>query len=122
MDWIMNSTLIEFYDKNSHPQLIEFIEAIVDRNLLFRASSLESIFKNMDEINRAVEKAVTIYYSSGMSIPDNFKMIYISDGDKKYIIKDWMLSKQAFCLVMLNGDPSNLNVGRIQLEILNRLF
>ena len=118
----MNSTLIEFYDKNSHPQLIEFIEAIVDRNLLFRASSLESIFKNMDEINRAVEKAVTIYYSSGMSIPDNFKMIYISDGDKKYIIKDWMLSKQAFCLVMLNGDPSNLNVGRIQLEILNRLF
>ena len=118
----MNNTLIEFYDENLHPQLIEFVEAIVDRNLLFRASTLENIFKNKDEIYRAVERAVTIYCNNGMSIEQNFKMIYISDGDKKYIIKDWMLSKQAFCLVMLNGDPGNLNVGRVQLELLNRLF
>jgi hypothetical protein len=119
---IMKTTLIEYYDKYSHPQLIELIEAMEDRNLICRANSLESIFKNRDEINRAVEKAVTIYCNNGISIHNNFKKIYISDNNKKYIIKDWMLSKQAFCLVMLNGDPSNLNIGRIQLELLNRLF
>lgn len=118
----MNNTIIEFYDKNSHSHLIEFIEAIIDRDLIFRASSLENLFKNTDEINRAVERAVTIYCENGMSISNNFKIIYISGGHEKYIIKDWMLSKQAFCLVMLNGDPDNLNIGRIQLELLNRLF
>ena len=118
----MKTTLIEFYDKNYHPQLIEFIEAMVDRDLLFRASSLETVFKNSEEINRAVERAVTIYCNNNLPIQDNFKMIYISDDERKYVIKDWMLSKQAFCLVMLNGDPGNLNIGRIQLELLNRLF
>lgn len=118
----MDTTLIEFYDKNYHTQLVEFIESIVDRDLMFRASSLENLFKNMDEINRAVERAITIYCENGMSIHNNFKMIYISDDNNKYVIKDWLLSKQAFCLVMLNGNPDNLNVGRVQLEILNRLF
>lgn len=118
----MNNTLIEFYDKNSHPQLIGFMEAIVQRDLLFRASTLENIFKNTDEINRAVERAVAIFCNNGMSIEHNFKTIYISDCDKKHIMRDWMLTKQAFYLVMLNGDPDNLNVGRIQLELLSRLF
>jgi hypothetical protein len=38
----MNNTLIEFYDENPHPQLTYLIESIVDRKLLFRASSLET--------------------------------------------------------------------------------
>ena len=118
----MKTTLIEFYNKNYHTQLIEFIESMADRDLIFRASSLENIFKNTDEIIRAVERAVTIYCNNNLPIQDNFKMIYISDDERKYVIKDWMLSKQAFCLVMLNGDPGNLNIGRIQLELLNRLF
>lgn len=118
----MDNTLIEFYDENRHPQLIDFIEAIVDRELLFRASSLENIFKNTDEIYRAVGRAISIYCNNGLSIQHNFKTIYISDDDKKYIIKDWMLSKQAFYPTILNGDPGNLNVGRVQLELLNRLF
>ena len=118
----MKTTLIEFYEKNSHPHLVEFIEAMADRDLSFRASSLESIFRNTEEINRAVERAVNIYCNNNMPIQDNFKMIYISDDERKYVIKDWMLSKQAFCLVMLNGDPGNLSVGRIQLELLKRFF
>ena len=48
-----------------------------------------------------------------ISINDNFKKIYRYDGEK--MITDWQLSPLACYLLMLNGNPMNPSVAKVQL-------
>ena len=48
-----------------------------------------------------------------ISIDDNFKKIYRFDGQKT--ITDWQLSPLACYLLMLNGNPLNPSVAKVQI-------
>jgi hypothetical protein len=48
-----------------------------------------------------------------ISINENFKKVYRYDGEK--MITDWQLSPLACYLLMLNGNPMNPSVAKIQL-------
>ena len=57
----------------------------------------------------------TFKVCSALDIPinDNFKKIYRYDGEK--MITDWQLSPLACYLLMLNGNPMNPSVAKVQL-------
>jgi hypothetical protein len=48
-----------------------------------------------------------------ISIDDNFKKIYRYDGQK--LVTDWQMSPLACYLLMLNGNPMNPSVAKVQL-------
>ena len=57
----------------------------------------------------------TFKVCTALDIPinDNFKKIHLYDGTK--MITDWQLSALACYLLMLNGNPMNPSVAKIQL-------
>jgi hypothetical protein len=48
-----------------------------------------------------------------ISINDNFKKIYRYNGE--YLVTDWQISALACYLLMLNGNPQNPSVAKVQL-------
>lgn len=57
----------------------------------------------------------TFKICSALDIPinDNFKKIYRFDGES--MVTDWQLSSLACYLLMLNGNPMNPSVAKVQL-------
>jgi hypothetical protein len=104
------------YDHNPG-ELLE--EAVNDKRLIFNARSLQKIgFESLPEISVAVERAMTVCRSNGLSIKEHFKPIYLSDQRTHTVLKDWKLSKMAYMLAILNGPTHNSTVARLQLEML----
>jgi hypothetical protein len=96
-----------------------FEEAMIDHKLVFNARSLCDVgFEPNNEVTAAVERAMRICSSNGLSIKEHFKTIYISDSDTHTVQRDWKLSKLAYTLAMMNGASDNPMVGRLQFEVL----
>jgi hypothetical protein len=98
-------------------------EALTDRNLIFKASSLFELgFKSHLEIADAIDRAMTVCDGAGIPVSDHFKMIYLSDHDHHTVLKDWRLSKLAYTLMMLNGHCDNPAVARLQIHVIKKFL
>jgi hypothetical protein len=96
-------------------------EAVNDRALAFNALSLQKIgFESLAEINKAVERAISICYHNGVSPRAHFKAIYVADEETHTIRKDWKLSRLAYTLAIFSGSSNNSVIARIQFEILKK--
>lgn len=115
------NTLVDyrFFD-SINPTIIEFLEALEEKSLYYRASSLEDVFETADEISLALQKAMLICNRAGIPMHQHFNILYIADDQG--LRTDWRLSKFAFCLVVLNGNSDLPMVGRMQLELLRHLL
>jgi hypothetical protein len=83
--------------------------------LLYYASDIEqSMGFSDEELEEAIERAFQACTSMHISIDDNFKAIYRSDN-RHEMIADWKLSPLACYLLIINANPSNSNVARVQL-------
>jgi len=118
----MNIMLVEIFENYYHYSLAEFMEAIADNELIFRASTLNEIFHDQDEISKALNRAMCICNNCGLPIREHFKAIYMADYSIRSIKLDWKLSKLAYVLSVLNGNPENPIVGQLQIELLKQFI
>jgi len=102
--------------------LSEFLDALAERDLNFRTSSLEYIFDDVDEVIFAMKRAIQICNNCGLPIRNHFKAVYTADISIHSVKMEWKLSKLAYCLVILNGNPNNPVVGKMQLELIKQII
>ena len=85
------------------------------QRLLYYASEVMERLGDISANDFAETLLRTMKICSALDIPinDNFKKIYRYDGEK--MITDWQLSPLACYLLLLNGNPMNPAVAKIQL-------
>ena len=115
----MQFQLIETNSLKSSPQLDSFVEALRDKELSFKASGLiEARIDTYDALQNVVDRAMLTCTIAGIDVSEHFKRIYISDSNGDHVAPDWMLSKFAYILVLLNCNPANPTVGKIQIQLI----
>lgn len=65
------------------------------------------------ELDKAVERAFSACRSLDISVSKNFKSVFRPCAD--HLITDWKLSSLACYLIVINADPSNQAVARVQI-------
>jgi hypothetical protein len=93
-----------------------------DPELLYYASEIEQSMGFTDnEIETAIERAFQACSTMHITIEDHFKPIFRSDNSQE-LLNDWKLSSLACYLLIINANPSNANVARIQLFFASKNF
>ncbi len=119
----MTPYLIDLRNASRHNIFDEVEDAVINSMLHFKATSLhEAGFESFDELYRAVERAMRTCRNAGIPVREHFKSVYISDENEHLVIQDWMLSKFAYLLVMLNGMPDNPLVGQLQVRLIQKFI
>ncbi len=111
--------VIKVYTPNIRSLVInQFNESLLESELKYIASDLLLHgFRDMHQINEAINRSMQICLSSSLSIRTNFKPIYISK--RREIMCDWKLSTLGRKLVLVNADASIPLVAKFQMELLN---
>ena len=105
------------------PKSIEqFLEMLTEKELNFYADTLENVYSSSDELNSAVVKAIRVCQSMGLPLNEHFKAVYLYDNDSHSVRRDWKLSRLAYYLSIINGNPANPIVGRMQIELLGQFI
>ena len=111
---------IVVYEKRSSEAIDDFSKAVTDTELRYYASSLIELgIGSMDEIHGAIGRAMQICNALHVPARSHFKVIYLYKNGT--LITDWRLSEMARKLILLNADPANPVVAKIQLRLLNGL-
>jgi len=113
--------LVKVYDQHIPRHIRNFLEALTELNLHFTSRSLENIYQSQEERKLAVARAMRICSNMGMPVEQHFRRCFIVDITRHTTEEAWRMSKIAYCLALLNGDPDNPMVGRIQWELLKRM-
>lgn len=94
----------------------EVREILISRQLVHYASSLrERCLLEEAAIEKAVQKALVVCVSAGISPAEHFKHVFLYEGDA--LKKDWLVSDLGLQLILLNADISNPVVARLQVEL-----
>ena len=94
-----------------------FRDCVYDAELQYRASDLESYgLHTFYEMEAAVERAMQVCRTLDLPVRAHFKVIYISQDHQLYC--DWRLSALGRKLVLLNANPSNRYIARLQIELM----
>jgi hypothetical protein len=103
---------------DTHSVLLdEFEERIADSDLHHYASELlEKGLQDEEELEQALQKAITALCAAHMPCRCHIKKVFISYGDN--IRNDWLVSDLALRLIIMNADVSNPIVARLQVELL----
>ena len=100
-----------------------FHEALADQGLRYRASQLQQAgFEPPEELYRAIGRAVQVCHHCGVPVREHFKRRYVSDDAEHTVRPDWMLSRFAYTLVMINGTTENPTVSQLQFELIRKLL
>jgi hypothetical protein len=109
-----------YYDTHSSV-MDEFEEQLVQLELTHYASwLLEKGLQNIDELECALQKAITAMNAAHLATNHHFKKIFICCGGE--LKEDWLVSDLALRLIMMNADVSNPVVARLQIEVLSHPF
>ncbi len=117
-----NNQIVILEDYKLSRQLREFIEAIEQLDLHFSSTSLEHVYGQQDELEFAIERAIRVCNSLGMPLHKHFRKRFVSNIEVRTLKTDWNMSKLANSLTLMNGNPDNPMVSRMQLEILKRMI
>ncbi len=114
--------IVEIYNSHLSQNIIEFIEAIIEKELLFNSESLQNVYPSEQELGTAIERAMRICYNQGIPLEKHFRIRYVSNQNQHTVTRVWKMSKLAYCLTLINGSPDNLTVGRMQWELINKML
>lgn len=90
--------------------------------LLYYASEIEqSMGFSVEDLEAAIERAFQACTSMHISIDKNFHPIFRSD-DQHEMVPDWKLSSLACYLLIINANPANSNVAKVQLFFASKNF
>lgn len=102
------------------PFVEEFEDLFSGLSLQLFASDLSSLgIEHGPEMYEAVQRAMMACRGAGLSVDRNFKEIFVSRGGVIY--RDWKISSLARNLIILNADPSNPIIAKIQVKLANRI-
>ena len=118
---MISNQIVELETGYSFSTIRDFVDAIVERDLYFNSQALENIYQSKEELAIAISRAMRICINTGLPIREHFRSIYISDDRNHSIKRNWKMSKIAYYLVLVNGNPDNPMVGHLQLELLKRM-
>ena len=109
------------YNQNVPLHIRAFIEAIEQLEMHFNAASMEHFFESDKELGMAIKRAMAICRNLGFPLEQHFRKRYVSNSDSHTLKIDWQMSKTAYFLTMINGNPDNPLVGRFQWELLKKM-
>ena len=99
----------------------DFIEAIKELDMQFTSASLENIYQSDRDMEMAIARAMRVCSNIGLPLERHFRRRYLANEILHTLETDWRMSKVAYCLTLMNGNPDNPMVGRIQWELLKRM-
>jgi hypothetical protein len=112
--------MLKQYD-NWDNALILMEEQQIPRKYICYASELTDRLQISEKaFDDALERAFNACVSLEIPIKSNFKSVYRSFED--CLITDWKLSSLACYLIIINADPANAAVARIQLLFATKNF
>jgi hypothetical protein len=108
---------ITIYRQERSQGLDDFVDAFTHRNLRYYASELQTLGLEMPgDIYVAVGRALKACQTLHIAANQHIKTVYLfRDGT---IYSDWLLSPLGLKLVLLNADPTNAVVAKIQMRLL----
>ena len=98
-----------------------FIEAMEQLDMQFTSASLENIYQSDRDMEMAIARAMRVCSNIGLPLERHFRRRYLANENLHTLETDWRMSKVAYCLTLVNGNPDNPMVGRIQFELLRRM-
>ncbi|GAB4246388.1 MAG: hypothetical protein Tsb0034_25330 [Ekhidna sp.] len=98
-----------------------FIEAIEQLDMQFTSASLENIYRSDRDMEMAIARAMRVCRNIGLPLERHFRRRYLANSSQHTLQTDWKMSKVAYCLALVNGNPDNPMVGRIQWELLRKM-
>ena len=114
--------IVEIYNSRIPISITEFIEAIIEMELLFNSESLHNFYPSEQQMEKAIKKAMRICYNLGIPLEQHFRIRFVSNHNQHSVKQVWKMSKAAYCLTLINGDPDNLSVGQMQWELINNML
>lgn len=112
--------MLKQYD-NWDNTIILMEEPQIPRKYICYASELTDRLKISEEdFEDAMQRAFNACVSLNIPIKTNFKSVFRSFED--YLVTDWKLSSLACYLIIINADPANAAVARVQLLFATKNF
>lgn len=109
--------LIIFSGESKHDSIERFTNLLNNLNLPFMAGDLINMgFNEMASVNKAVRRAICTLKTAGEKVDDHIKPVFVSDEGR--ISCDWRISSLGRKLILMNADPENPFIAKIQLELL----
>lgn len=108
--------MLKIYDYLDEVLATQRIKQVRHRQqMLYYASDIMERMGDVsaDDFAETLLRTMKICSALEIPIPDNFKKVYRFDGEN--LITDWQLSSLACYLLLLNGNPSNPSVAKVQL-------
>lgn len=101
-----------------NPSFVAFLHSLQESKLRYYASELQNILEmnTLESLEAALLRAMNVCRHQQLDLAEHFKPIYRCK--ESGVVKDWKLSPLAWCLVMINADPANPAVARMQLTLL----
>lgn len=102
-----------------HSSVLDDIrDLFISRRLIHYAGSLQERCQ-LDEVvlEKAVQKALVVCVTAGISPEEHFKSVFVYAGNA--LKKDWLVSDLGLQLITLNADITNPVVARLQVELLS---
>lgn len=119
----MEHTLAQLdYDTVLNTNFDAFLEGLRYQKLKYYASELSQAIaiESFEELKSAVNRAMNACRAQQLETDDHFKPIYRCEESQ--LINDWKLSPLAYCLVLINSNPSNPQVARLQLQLVSKIM
>jgi hypothetical protein len=106
-------------DADAYTNILDDVhEILLSRHLIHYACSLqERCMLEDDQLEKAVQRALRVCISAGISPTEHFRKVFVYAGaDLRH---DWLVSDLGLQLIMLNADISNPIIARMQIELLS---
>jgi hypothetical protein len=101
------------------PVLYREPETVI-KYVCYASELTERLNVSEDELDAAVERAFKACASLNISIKHNFKSVFRTCED--HLVTDWKLSALACYLIVINADPANERVARMQVHFATKNF
>jgi hypothetical protein len=116
----MDMNIIVYKENYQAESLFDFEEFIFSAGLNHLASELFMYgLDDPSEMESALKRAMQACRALNIPVKRNFRPVYSYKNGE--IIRDWKLSDFGKKLVLLNGDPNNPFVARMQVELIHNL-
>jgi hypothetical protein len=94
-------------------------EIYITHDLTHYASILlQNCLRSEKELEKAVQKAMTVCATAGLTPTAHFRTVF--NYANHMLQRDWLVSDMGLQLIILNADPANPVVARLQIELLSR--
>lgn len=109
-------------EQYSNPHFEDFLHSLQERKLRYYASELQKLLDMpyLIELEDALRRAMDACRSQQLELAEHFKPVYRCEDTG--VLKDWKLSPLAWCLVLINANPKNPEVARMQLALIRKSF